>query len=1136
MWPATHSRRQKSEQDATTWLSSVAHFANMDPRLRRLLIFHGAGFIKYLDYKTMVTHIIASTLPPKKADEWRRLRVVQPAWVVDSIAAGKLLPWSDYQLIGEGPQQKRIRFNNEGLAVQEGQADQMAGYREQSKASLYTNEIQKRAATIKSIDFTSRDLARVEIQSAPNGDISSSNDSSTTDAAAAERNISPLAEAGGKDEVHESGLGDAEISLLLDEDGIGKEQDAKTSINLLPEPSRQNTMTSEEHNAWLLSDPKIRKASTANPDFLRQFYSESRLHHLSTWRAELKSKMQRLAAEKGATAPAKASKQNPGARRYIMHADFDSFFCAVSLKSAPEYVDKPVAVAHSTGSASEIASCNYPARKFGVTNGMWMKRATELCPDLKVLPYDFPAYEEASCHFYEAVLEVGGVVQSVSVDEALVDVTNIVLAAAQSTGVGVDEGSVWREQEKADSLATKLRQQVLERTGCHVSVGIGGNILLAKVALRRAKPAGQFQVRPEEVLEVLSGLKVEQLPGVAHSIRGKLDEIGVKLVSDLRSVSRERLTGLLGPKTGERLWDYARGIDRTEVGDQPVRKSVSAEVNWGIRFVSQEEAEEFVMNLCKELERRLLNEQVRGRNLTMKILKRAADAPLEPEKHLGHGRCDIFNKTVMFGVATHSAEAIGKEAVSVLRSFRFSPGDLRGLGVQLQKLEPIKPMAAAPDGSQQRLSFSGADKKSVGGSHLSPGPSTLASTQFVLPRDVDPSVLAMLPTDIRRRLVAEPEADKSTGSNDNSNNNNNNNGRSDSGPSKSSNRNQSPMKMWARMQSPARAATANCVADTFDLPADIDMDVLDNLPEDLRAEVLAEYRQHRGQQSNSPASSPQKGRSSSRGGEGGGSRNVGRQGVKRGLWGARGRGGMAAAAAARERRHDAAANRAQSTFLVAGGTESGATHKGSHHGDGNDDTSLLEEPDPAVLAALPEDIRAEVLADYQQRRLEREQEMATLGLLRLEIPIVAARREKWDGGDGSGSGVDKTQTMLQFPVMPAKMSLGGTASSRVLTLAETKSMIQTWHRATCEEGPHEADVEVLERFLTGVVAEERDMDKARKLIVWLEWLVEEEEEDEEEEEEERRVGRQSWQLAVARMKDAVQEAMGSRGLGPMQFG
>ncbi|EFX04306.1 DNA damage repair protein [Grosmannia clavigera kw1407] len=1012
-------------------VAHVASYTQPPPEeLRRLLVFHGAGYIKYLDYKTMVTHIIASTLPPKKADEWRRLRVVQPAWVVDSIAAGKLLPWQNYLLIGEGPRQKRIQLNDGGLVVQDGQANQMAGYRVQSKASYYTDDIQKHSTVLQN-DEVHKILSSVH------------------DAHSPEKGLDNL---------------DVDMDMLPDGDDSGEEQDAEASTGLLPSPQKPDAMTSEEHNAWLLSDPKIRKSSTANPDFLKQFYSESRLHHLSTWRAELKSKMQRLAAEKGATAPAKSSKQKPGARRYIMHADFDSFFCAVSLKSAPEYAGKSVAVAHSSGSASEIASCNYTARHFGVTNGMWMKRALELCPDLKVLPYDFPAYEEASRLFYEAILQVGGVVQSVSVDEALMDITSIVLTAAGSTGAGTDEGSIWREQEIADSIATKLRQRVLERAGCPISVGIGGNILLAKVALRRAKPAGQFQVRPGEVLEILGGLKVEQLPGVAHSIRGKLEEIGVKLVSDLRGVSRERLVGSLGPKTGERLWDYARGIDRTEVGGHPVRKSVSAEVNWGIRFVSQEEAEEFVLNLCKELERRLLNEQVRGKNLTMKILKRAANAPLEPEKHLGHGRCDVYNKSVVFGVATHSAEAIGKEAVSILRSFRFSPGDLRGLGVQLQKLEPIKPiksMAAAPDGSQKKLSFGGAEKRSTDGGQLSPGEvPALASTQFVLPRDVDPSVLAMLPAEIRRQLVAEPEVIESKVSDDTGNGRNSI--RSTSGPNESGSRHQSPIKMWSRVQSPVRAAVTSFATD--DMPADIDMDVLGELPED--------------------------------------------------------------------RQHDAAANRAQSTFVA----ESRQPHAGSNQETENNGTPLLEEPDPAVLAALPEDIRAEVLADYRQRRLEHQQEMATKGLLRLEIPVVVARRGAGDG-DGGGSSVDKMQAMLQFPAMPAKMTLGATASgSRLLSVQETKSMIRTWHEATCEEGPHEADVEVLERFLVGVVLEERDMDKVRKLIACLEWLVEEGVEKDGEDGEGKSLGRRAWRLAVTQMKDAVQKAMGTRGLGPMQFG
>ncbi|KAJ8108915.1 hypothetical protein OPT61_g7839 [Boeremia exigua] len=412
-----------------------------------------------------------------------------------------------------------------------------------------------------------------------------------------------------------------------------------------------------------------------------------------------------MASEKTATQRTH-QKRVVGARRYVLHVDFDSFFAAVSLKKAPEYKTKPAVVAHGQGSGSEIASCNYPARKYGVKNGMWMKRAMELCPDLKILPYDFPAYEEASRAFYDAILASGGLVQSVSIDEALIDVSNICIAAGGSDGRQMNESAVYREQAKADQIAKSLREQVKLRTDCDVSVGIGANILLAKVALRKAKPAGQHQIKPEEVMDFIGQLQVQDLPGVAWSIGGKLEDVGVKLVKDIRELTKERLTQILGPKTGEKLYEYARGIDKQEIGEQVIRKSVSAEVNWGVRFVTQAQAEEFIGSLCGELEKRLLKEKVKGKHFTIKIMRRAADAPIEPPKHLGHGKCDTFSKSLMLGVSTNSKALLTKEAIGILRDFGFSPGELRGIGIQMTKLEPMRGATdGGVDGSQRRLQF-----------------------------------------------------------------------------------------------------------------------------------------------------------------------------------------------------------------------------------------------------------------------------------------------------------------------------------------------------------------------------------------------------------------------------------------------
>ena len=52
-------------------------------------------------------------------------------------------------------------------------------------------------------------------------------------------------------------------------------------------------------------------------------------------------------------------------------------------------------------------------------------------------------------------------------------------------------------------------------------------------------------------------------------------------------------------------------------------------------------------------------------------------------------------------------------------------------------------------------------------------------------------------------------------------------------------------------------------------------------------------------------------------------------------------------------------------------------------------------------------------------------------------------------------------------------------------------MLRVWHRESTSGGPHARDVEVFRRYLARVVREERDMDKAAKLVRWLEYLVEE---------------------------------------------
>jgi DNA repair protein REV1 len=113
-----------------------------------------------------------------------------------------------------------------------------------------------------------------------------------------------------------------------------------------------------------------------------------------------------------------------------------------------------------------------------------------------------------------------------------------------------------------------------------VSIGIAHNIMLARLATKKAKPAGSFHLYPEEVQTIMSPLDIKDLYGFGRSIRQKAEEkLGATKLGDLAKKSKTALCDALGKGTGETLYKALRGIDdKVLVSDKP-RKSVSCEIN-----------------------------------------------------------------------------------------------------------------------------------------------------------------------------------------------------------------------------------------------------------------------------------------------------------------------------------------------------------------------------------------------------------------------------------------------------------------------------------------------------------------------------------------------------------------------------
>ena len=128
---------------------------------------------------------------------------------------------------------------------------------------------------------------------------------------------------------------------------------------------------------------------------------------------------------------------------------------------------------------------------------------------------------------------------------------------------------------------------------------------------------------------------------------------------------------------------------------------------YGIRFENNEQAETFIYQMAEEVSRRLQSIDMRGRSITLRILTRDPSAPVEAPKvrsedslsseahfsqqFLGHGICEAHNKQMPLiapgGRATSDDKVIGEHAWRMLKSFNFDPKELRGIAIEIQKLE-----------------------------------------------------------------------------------------------------------------------------------------------------------------------------------------------------------------------------------------------------------------------------------------------------------------------------------------------------------------------------------------------------------------------------------------------------------------
>jgi DNA polymerase IV len=323
--------------------------------------------------------------------------------------------------------------------------------------------------------------------------------------------------------------------------------------------------------------------------------------------------------------------------KYILHVDFNSFFATVEQQANPRLRRKPIGV---TGgdrlTRTVIGAASVEAKARGVYTGMKIPEALKLCPDLILVRGDSDKYLEINKKFLNILKGYTDKMEVFSIDEVFLEVDSCGI-----TGPVNSQPQKWlRSQARSRqflgrpdslppvnihkslfSLALNIKERIKKEAGEWItcSIGISYNKMLAKLAGSLYKPDGLVGIFDRQsAMWILDRVELDDVCGIGHRIKNRLNNMGVFNFRDLREVPLQSLLASF-KSYGKVLYDFARGEDsrqvipffkKEEVKSIGHRHTINRDVSDPL------EIKQILLKLCELVARRARAKKLEGRTVS----------------------------------------------------------------------------------------------------------------------------------------------------------------------------------------------------------------------------------------------------------------------------------------------------------------------------------------------------------------------------------------------------------------------------------------------------------------------------------------------------------------------------------------
>ena len=346
--------------------------------------------------------------------------------------------------------------------------------------------------------------------------------------------------------------------------------------------------------------------------------------------------------------------------RQILHVDVNNAFLswtAVEMLKQGSKIDIRNIPAIIGGDESKrsgiVLAKSMKAKECGIKTAETIYQARIKCPGVQIFPSHYPTYKKYSEQLYHLLLEYTDKIERFSIDECFLDMTQYLM------------------KDTLLNKAKEINKRVREELGFTVNVGVAHNKLLAKMASDFTKPDKVHTLFENEIPTKMWPLPISELFMLGKKTVPKLYNMHIKTIKDLANSDKKILEKKFG-KHGIQMWEYANGIDNTEVKYKPEKpKGIGNSTTLPINITQIEKLEEILLALVEQSTYRLRKYELLGTTVSVQL--RTKD--FEDSSHQG--------KLIE---ATANTKDIYQKAKELLHQMYQTPKPIRLVGVRIDNL------------------------------------------------------------------------------------------------------------------------------------------------------------------------------------------------------------------------------------------------------------------------------------------------------------------------------------------------------------------------------------------------------------------------------------------------------------------